>query len=189
MASDGNSTPSNKRRRTEDDETETVEIKRHDRLWFGDGNVILRCAQTDYRVHQSLLAAHSEVFRDMFAVATPGDRADDDVPVVHLSDDPDGLAVLLLFLFFHEEDFNNIGWVLDLLEIASKYIVPLARDKCLDVLRRLFPDTLQKYQEQATHSERNAFLPQNAITWISTYESFYKTPIEDSITTLCRRSL
>ncbi|VDC03441.1 unnamed protein product [Peniophora sp. CBMAI 1063] len=146
--------PNNKRQRVGDESEPSNQFEQHDRLWFADGNVILRCEQTDFRVHRSLLATHSEVFRDMFTVGTPMNQAYDDVPVVHLADDLKSLTTLLLFIYFHDEDYDNMTWVLDLLEISTKYIVPLPRDRCLAVIRRFFPDTLEKYQEEPTYSRR-----------------------------------
>ncbi|KAF7329394.1 hypothetical protein MKEN_00201000 [Mycena kentingensis (nom. inval.)] len=45
------------------------DLLRPEYLWFDDGNIILRAENTIYRLHKSILSAHSEVFRDLFAVA------------------------------------------------------------------------------------------------------------------------
>jgi BTB/POZ domain len=39
----------------------------HPTLYFGDGNVILRCQKTYFRVHRTLLTRNSPVFRDILA--------------------------------------------------------------------------------------------------------------------------
>lgn len=38
----------------------------HPALYFDDGNVILSCGSTLFRVHRSLLSKHSAVFRERF---------------------------------------------------------------------------------------------------------------------------
>ena len=38
----------------------------HELLWFSDGNVVLATDQYLFKVHKSLLALHSSVFKDMF---------------------------------------------------------------------------------------------------------------------------
>ena len=38
----------------------------HRTLYFDDGNVILSCGSTIFRVHRSLLSKHSSVFRERF---------------------------------------------------------------------------------------------------------------------------
>ncbi|KZV65197.1 hypothetical protein PENSPDRAFT_690124 [Peniophora sp. CONT] len=156
---DDESASGNKRRRVDDGETQSSDnITRHEKLWFDDGNIVLRCSQTDFRVHRSLLALHSEVLRDMFVVASPGEHAEDDVPVVSLSDDPVKIARFLSFFYYHEENLDAIGPLLDLFEISSKYIVPLIREKCLAVLHRAFPPTLSEYQDASElHAKLGVF--------------------------------
>ena len=96
-----------KRRRTDGDgeldDGQAANFTKHDKLWLEDGNVILVCAETGFRVHRSLLTLHSTVFRDMFEVATPGDDVEEGVPTVHLSDHPVKIGRFLDFFYFHEE--------------------------------------------------------------------------------------
>ncbi|VDC03440.1 unnamed protein product [Peniophora sp. CBMAI 1063] len=148
-------TAGHKRRRVEGDgdvdDLQAASFTKHGRLWFEDGNVILICDQTGFRVHRSLLSLHSSVFRDMFDVATPGDDLSEGIPVVHLSDDPFKIAKFLGFFYFRDEIPTHIGPVLDFFEISSKYDVPLIRDLCVANLRRAFPDTLSSFQDARTY--------------------------------------
>lgn len=73
--------------------------KRHEKLWFGDGNVVLLAENTAFKVHCSILAQHSTVFADLFELSQPGAGAAeelDDVPMIRLAfDDPQEMADLL----------------------------------------------------------------------------------------------
>ena len=78
--------PSAKRPRC-DDFAEPNEFTKS-RFWFDDGNVILQAENTEFKVHRSLLANQSVVFRDMFSIPQPADPDPvvDGCPVVPLSD-------------------------------------------------------------------------------------------------------
>ena len=88
---------------------ETVELedpRRHEILYFPDGNVVICSAGAGsnrvlFRVHKSLLSAHSTVFKDMFALPTlPGvDETYDGVPVVVTADEAKGWEDLLGLLY------------------------------------------------------------------------------------------
>ncbi len=41
-------------------------VKIHDKLWYNDGSIVLATDVHLYRVHKSILAKQSTVFRDMF---------------------------------------------------------------------------------------------------------------------------
>jgi len=58
-------------------------------FWFEDGSVVLQVESTLFRVHQSILSMHSDVFQGMFSVPQPTVTDGDLVygcPVVQLSD-------------------------------------------------------------------------------------------------------
>ena len=83
--------PLSKRKRAEDtlDEATTDVIPIQSDIWFHDGNVILKAERTRFKVHQSVLALNSTVFRDMFSLPQPPAAQTEVVqgcPVVHLSD-------------------------------------------------------------------------------------------------------
>ncbi len=52
-----------------DPETTTSSPKRHDKIWFPDGNVVLQTDTHLFRVHKSVLSLQSSVFRGMFELA------------------------------------------------------------------------------------------------------------------------
>lgn len=67
--------------------------KRDEDLYFADGSVVLFAKDADenlvyFRVHKSVLAKNSPVFKDMLAMPTPANQDSyDDLPLVHLHDD------------------------------------------------------------------------------------------------------
>ncbi|KAL6298850.1 hypothetical protein BKA93DRAFT_33789 [Sparassis latifolia] len=74
---------------------------RHDtHFWFVDGSIILIAQGTAFRVHQTVLSRHSEIFRDLFSVPQPADQERSiGCPVVHLSDSRNDLRYLLRVLY------------------------------------------------------------------------------------------
>lgn len=46
-------------------------LTRHPRFWMYDGSIVLRAENTLYRVHQTVLAAHSDIFDGLFTVPQP----------------------------------------------------------------------------------------------------------------------
>lgn len=65
------------------------EPTRHTNLWFEDGNIVLVAQHTAFRVHRTVLAMHSNVFRDMFLIPQPAtvDESIDGCPVVRMVED------------------------------------------------------------------------------------------------------
>ncbi|KAI0350248.1 hypothetical protein OH77DRAFT_1514520 [Trametes cingulata] len=71
-------------------------VKRDPDLWFEDGNIVLLCRDTAFRVYRGLLTRHSVIFRDLFSMAQPStSETMESCPVVHISDAPDDLRYLL----------------------------------------------------------------------------------------------
>ena len=70
--------------------------------WFDDGNVILEAENTQFRVHRSLLARHSKVFKDMFSLpqpATDPGLRPECCPVVFLSDKVTDLECVMSVIY------------------------------------------------------------------------------------------
>ena len=102
-----------KRLRTDDDpgfednlETQPVIQRQHPDLWFPDGNIILVAEGTGFKVYKGILASHSEVFRDMFALAQTGlsvsvngEESTHGAPIVPLGDYANEVAHFLRPLF------------------------------------------------------------------------------------------
>lgn len=63
--------------------------------WFEDGNVILQAENFQFKVHRSILAQNSLVFRDMFSLAVSDDMDGQGCPIVSLYDSPSDVSHLL----------------------------------------------------------------------------------------------
>ena len=57
-------------------------------VWYDDGNVIIEAESTQFRVHRGVLAANSDIFRDLFLVPQPvtGERMVEGCPIVQMQD-------------------------------------------------------------------------------------------------------
>lgn len=78
----------------------TIVLQNDTQVYFDDGNIVLVVGVTCFRVHRSLLAKYSPIFRDMFSLPQPEDQETyDGVPMVELQDDPDILRALLRVIY------------------------------------------------------------------------------------------
>ena len=89
--------PSRKRAR----KNEPQAPQQHESLWFDDGNIVLIADDTSFRVHKSVLANNSAVFKDLLDIPQPRVVQDiDGFPVVHISDTAEDLAILLDVIYY-----------------------------------------------------------------------------------------
>lgn len=98
-SSEGMNTRSHKRARGE---TPPCEVPHHRTLWFDDGNVVLvACTSMAFRVHKSVLALKSTVFRDMFAMPQPAEESKfvEGCAVVHVDDSSRELEDFLTLVY------------------------------------------------------------------------------------------
>lgn len=75
-----------------------------DRLdpWLKDGNIVLAAQGKYFRVHRSVLSAHSEVFKNMFDCPEPSEGEKElieECPVVHLHDAAADLQMVLKAIY------------------------------------------------------------------------------------------
>ena len=90
----------------------SAEPTRHTEFWLHDGSIVLCVQETLFRVHQTILANHSEVFADLFRLPQPleGEEAEmeggdgmhkiEGCHVVHLQDDVDDFVDLLKAIYY-----------------------------------------------------------------------------------------
>jgi hypothetical protein len=85
---------------TQSDQLPTITAARSEEFWFHDGSIVLQVQSTLFRVHQSFLATHSEIFSDLFTVPQPDlSEAVDGCPIVRLSDSSDDFIHFLRALY------------------------------------------------------------------------------------------
>ena len=77
-----------------------VDIVPHEEFYFSDGSVVIILENTALRVHQSVLARHSEVFSGMWDVPQPSTRETyDGCPSVFLSDSLEDFVDVIRVLY------------------------------------------------------------------------------------------
>ncbi|TFY54803.1 hypothetical protein EVG20_g9560 [Dentipellis fragilis] len=134
-------------------------IKHHKNLYFDDGNVALVATTRGtggepdehlvFRLHQSILAKHSPVFKDMFGFpAAPGAELYEGVPLVRMTDSASDLESLL-GVFYCEPVFSLKAFdpntplrVKSLLILADKYDVQHLRELIVNRLEDDWPQSL-----------------------------------------------
>ena len=81
----------------------TIDLVHDATLWFDDGNIILACGGTGFRVHAGVLSLNCGTFKDMLASGTPAaGEVYEGVDVVRLSDDPADMRLFLTPMYFLE---------------------------------------------------------------------------------------
>ncbi|GLB43813.1 hypothetical protein LshimejAT787_1403250 [Lyophyllum shimeji] len=123
-------------------------------FWYSDGSIVLLIEGTGFRVHQSILSQHSDVFADLFTVPQPSDDTEsiEGCPVVHLADRladfTDVMKALYQPFYFDtlrpDADLATlISFVSGILRISTKYNLIFLRKKCISILQTKFPSTLE----------------------------------------------
>ncbi|KAF8173655.1 hypothetical protein BJ912DRAFT_1078162 [Pholiota molesta] len=134
----------------------------HETFWLYDGSIILCVQKTLFRVHQTILANHSEVFADLFTVPQPdGESMIEGCHVVHLHDDEKDF-VDLLNAVYTPNHFETLPAQADLdavltfiegiLRLSTKYMIRYIRQRCISLLLAKFPHTFEGYESKATSS-------------------------------------
>ncbi|KAL1720869.1 hypothetical protein EV715DRAFT_288795 [Schizophyllum commune] len=143
------------------DEDDATPVQRSD-IWFDDGNIILQAENLLFRVHRSLLARHSPVFKDVFDIPQPESSLEaliEGCPVVHLTDKVTDVEFMLkrLFGLASLENLRKAPTVSDLissLRMGHKYLVAHLWDDSVACLRRAFPTDLVEMQEAMAKDSR-----------------------------------
>lgn len=92
---------------SEDSQDQQQEVLRHPDFWLRDGSIILSVQHVLFKVHQTILAQHSEIFADLFDLPQPdpefgGDDLLEGCRVVQLQDSPDDFEDLLRAIYHLE---------------------------------------------------------------------------------------
>ncbi|KAF5352848.1 hypothetical protein D9756_006344 [Leucocoprinus leucothites] len=129
----------------------------HPDFWFRDGSIVLCVDKTLFRVHQTILGKHSEVFEDMFSLPQPTAEEEDTVEgcrVVMLHDSRDDFVDLLSAIYdpSYFDDLPSdadLGQVLTfvsgILKLSTKYLIRSFRQRCIALLTSKFPTTFVDY--------------------------------------------
>ncbi|KAF8193314.1 hypothetical protein BJ912DRAFT_960647, partial [Pholiota molesta] len=135
-------------------------IVRHPEFYFADGSVVIIVERTAFRVHQSVLARHSDVFSDMWDVPQPmKTELYDGCPTVILSDSVNDFVDVMRVIYdaFHFDKLKPdtslamlITFVSGILRISTKYSMQQLRNKCISIIQEKFPSTLRGCDEVLT---------------------------------------
>ncbi|TFK17971.1 hypothetical protein FA15DRAFT_604151, partial [Coprinopsis marcescibilis] len=145
---------------------------RHPRFWFHDGSIVLQVETKLFRVHQTILANHSEVFAGLFDVPQPpvvngdgGDMVLDGCHIIVLSGDDEKDFEDLLNAVYNPSYFEllrptaTLDEVLDfisgILRLSTKYLIRNLRQRCLALLKLKFPTTFDEYNAKATSRQQS----------------------------------
>ncbi|KAF8216885.1 hypothetical protein K438DRAFT_1658397 [Mycena galopus ATCC 62051] len=130
------------------EQPENVSITRSE-MWHSDGSVVLQAASTQFRVHWSVLAMHSTVFRDLQGLPQPPEQPTVEMcPVVELSDHPDDVEYLLKALYipiFHCQKVLPFPVVAAFIRLGRKYDFKDIFDSAMARLTSEYPATLEDF--------------------------------------------
>ncbi|KAF9049531.1 hypothetical protein BDZ89DRAFT_1057420 [Hymenopellis radicata] len=119
--------------------------------WFEDGNIILvtHDTPTAYRLHRGVLARHSEIFQDMFALPQPDNV--DGCQVVTMHDIPVDLSNLVKALYdgalFDSRNIDDFFYLASILRLSTKYFIAHLRHQAILHLTRTWSYTLDGHDE------------------------------------------
>ncbi|PPQ91277.1 hypothetical protein CVT25_006220 [Psilocybe cyanescens] len=141
--------------------TDTI-IVRHPDFYFSDGSVVIIVEKTAFRIHQSVLARHSEVFKGMWDVPQP-QKTDtyDGCPSVVLQDSVNDFVDVMRVLYdaFHFDKIRPdtslshlITFISGILRISTKYNMQQLRNKCITIIQDKFPSSLRRCDDVLTRS-------------------------------------
>ncbi|KAI0783906.1 hypothetical protein BC629DRAFT_1518042 [Irpex lacteus] len=132
-------------------------------LWFEDGNVVLVAEESGYRVHRSLLARHSDVFRDMFSMPQPPPTEEgtyEGCPTVMLvGDRAKEVTMILTILYDGGRSFYNDSAPLPgetaiaTLRLGTKYGFSDIKQEAMRRISICYPKELRELQEHGQHVE------------------------------------
>ncbi|KAG9104535.1 hypothetical protein FRC06_001621 [Ceratobasidium sp. 370] len=120
---------------------------KHPRFWLDDGNVVLvasQPSQTQFRVHQSVLARQSRIFKEMLSYPSRArfERIHG-YPVVPLTDTEEDIAALLSALYdgltLQRDTPFDVETTSGQLRLATKYEITNIRRKIIAHLRDEYP--------------------------------------------------
>ncbi|TFK40674.1 hypothetical protein BDQ12DRAFT_733879 [Crucibulum laeve] len=123
--------------------------------WFDDGNIILvtQDAPTAFRLHRGVLARHSEIFQDMFAIPQPSSEVEmfEGCQVVRMYDNPSELSNLVKALYdgvkFRNTNIQDFFYLAGILRLSTKYFISHLRMASIQHLARTWSYTLKGHDE------------------------------------------
>ncbi|KAJ2930326.1 hypothetical protein H1R20_g6782, partial [Candolleomyces eurysporus] len=140
---------------------------KHEQFWFHDGSVILQVESKLFRVHQTILANHSEVFAGLFEVPQPpGEHMLEGCHIVVLHDKEQDF-VDMLHAVYNPSYFDTLPPTADvdtvlhfisgILRLSTKYLARTLRNRCITLFASKFPSTFSDYTTKSTSTSHERY--------------------------------
>ncbi|KAF9529372.1 hypothetical protein CPB83DRAFT_852555 [Crepidotus variabilis] len=120
------------------------------KFWLEDGNIVLQVEQTLFRVHGSMLARHSEVFKDMFSIPQPSKPQGamvENCPVIHLSDAAEDVEEILSIFYDNMKAVDRreipASMAIAMFRLGKKYQIDYLSEEALEAFRKDYPTDLK----------------------------------------------
>ncbi|KAJ7671264.1 hypothetical protein DFH06DRAFT_1468045 [Mycena polygramma] len=127
---------------------------RVEELWFPDGSLVIQAQASLFRIYYAVLAARSDVFKDMLALPQPADGEEtiEGCPVVRLPDAAEDVTCFLRAIFdssYFEPSPSETSFctVISVLRLSNKYGVDYLRRRALMHLSSGAPTILSEYDK------------------------------------------
>lgn len=151
---------------TNEDEDSNADVGPHETLWHEDGNIVLVTDMFLYRVHKSILANQSSVFRDMFQMPTvaAGDTSGaagpspiseewNGIPTVKMAGDEDEDVYNLLMTLYDRKHYRmnettTLPILTSLIAMSAKYDFCDIRSEIVQHLMHHFPDNFVDFEKE-----------------------------------------
>ncbi|KAF8958238.1 hypothetical protein BDZ97DRAFT_1842464 [Flammula alnicola] len=123
---------------------------RHTKFWLYDGSIVLSVQNTLFRVHQTILANHSEVFADLFTIPQPEGsiwwkRFCELLNAVYIPDHFESLPA--------DADLDTVlTFISGILRLSTKYMIRYLRQRCITLLLAKLPHTFEGYEAKSSAS-------------------------------------
>ncbi|KAJ7048133.1 hypothetical protein C8F01DRAFT_1214352 [Mycena amicta] len=145
-------------------------IRKHlDEFWFHDGSIVILVGTIMFRVHQTVLSAHSEVFAGLFtlpqpAVSAKGQEMIEGCHIVQLHDPSEDFIDLLKGIYrpgYFDEPPDDLAdlltWLSGILRLSTKYLITSLRTRCIALLKTKFPVTFTEYNTHQANPLRKHY--------------------------------
>ncbi|KAF7357862.1 Zn-dependent hydrolase oxidoreductase family [Mycena venus] len=146
-----------------------LDATRHEDFWFHDGSIVILVGPLMFRVHQTVLSTHSEVFAGLFILPQPpsgtkGQEMIEGCHVVQLHDNADDFVDMLKGIYnpshfdtLPDELGDILTWISGMLRLSTKYMILSLRQRCISILKAKFPATFASYNAMISSPHRKHY--------------------------------
>ncbi|TBU41579.1 hypothetical protein BD309DRAFT_1081994 [Dichomitus squalens] len=174
-------------------------FQRDSDIWFEDGNIIVIAQSTAFRFHKSVLASHSQVFRELFSVPQPSPNAGeseaiDGCTVMYVSDTGYDFRELLRAIYrgvsyLHPEQTISFPILAALARLGHKYQLDQLLDAVIFRLQRTFNTDLEVWDRSRGFGADSplGLVPNNAIEALNLFRRLQRSDMIPTALCGCSR--